>query len=403
MDIIKEIENLGLTAEQYESCLSDICDKLNGELDIEWEEIKDKYHLPWNKDTLRKASGTLLGGYAVAEYYKTKKQNVFSKDDIDNRLEQLRKEKIKLQTLNMERSRLDRESARQELFYENIGKNITTLPLPQLRPIIENISDTNSYVVALSDLHYGSTFKSENNEYSREIFKERLEYLLSYLIEFVKQHHLSTIAICALGDSIQGILRVSDIRINDTNVVQCIVEISRLIATFLNELSAYVEVDYYHVPSANHTQLRPIGTKSTDLIGEDFEYVISNYIKDLLVANNRIHVHLAEEGKQYIKLDIPCLDVYAMHGHQFKDTKASLKDLSHWLNANVDVMLLGHFHAGSEFTVGESFGDCEVLVAPSFIGSDPFSDRLMRGSKASVKIYGFDAFGHVESYKVVLN
>lgn len=48
--------------------------------------------------------------------------------------------------------------------------------------------------------------------------------------------------------------------------------------------------------------------------------------------------------------------------------------------------------------------DTEVLVSPSFIGSDPYSDSIMKGAKASVKIYGFDdIYGHTETHKIILN
>jgi hypothetical protein len=38
------------------------------------------------------------------------------------------------------------------------------------------------------------------------------------------------------------------------------------------------------------------------------------------------------------------------------------------------------------------------------IGSDPYSDSIMKGSKAAAKVYGFDNLhGHTETYKFILN
>ena len=45
-------------------------------------------------------------------------------ESLKQQIEDLRKEKIKVQTLNLERNRIDRSDARHELFYENIGKYI---------------------------------------------------------------------------------------------------------------------------------------------------------------------------------------------------------------------------------------------------------------------------------------
>ena len=47
------------------------------------------------------------------------------------------------------------------------------------------------YLVALSDLHYGATFKSENNEYSPEIAQDRLSYLTEELIQFIRNNKLT--------------------------------------------------------------------------------------------------------------------------------------------------------------------------------------------------------------------
>ena len=71
----------------------------------------------------------------------------------------------------------------------------------------------------------------------------------------------------------------------------------------------------------------------------------------------------------------------------------------------IDYLLLGHLHNGKEIPSFEGCcTDTEILISPSFVGSDPYSDSLMKGSKASVKIYGFnDIYGHTETYKIILN
>lgn len=325
--------------------------------------------------------------------------------ELDKKLEDIRKERIKLQTANIERSRVERSESRQEMYYEYVGKTISTLPLPSFCPI-DTISDDNiEYLMTLSDVHYGATFKSENNEYSPKIAKERFEILTSYLAEFIKKHNVKRIHIVALGDLVQGLLRVSDLKINDSSVVKATVEISRLIALFLNEISQYAFVEYYHAPTANHTQIRPLGSKANEIADEDLEYIISNYIKDLCSNNNRISINLAEEGKQYIEIPIGIYEIVAMHGHQLKNIENSIKDLSMIRRSFIDYLILGHFHNGKEIPCFEGYcNDVEVLVSPSFVGSDPYSDSIMKGSKASVKIYGFsDVYGHTETYKFILN
>ena len=148
------------------------------------------------------------------------------------------------------------------------------------------------YILTIADIHYGAEFISQNNEYSRDICKQRLEFLVGEIENFVNKHQINELTIVSLGDDIQNILRLSDLKINDTTIVKCVVEISHLISRFLNEISAFVNVEYYHIPYANHTQVRVLGAKANELGAEDLEYIISHYIQDLLINNDRVKIHL---------------------------------------------------------------------------------------------------------------
>ena len=326
-------------------------------------------------------------------------------EEIKEQRRELEKEKIQIQTANIERNRINRAESRHKMYYQYVGTAIQSLPMPDFRPLYSDFENKVEYLVTLADVHYGANFKSENNEYSPAIAKERFEYLSARIVSFVQSHKLRKIHIVSLGDLVQGVLRVSDLKINDSSVVKAVVEISRLVALFLNEISAYVMVEYYHSPTANHTQIRPLGTKASEIADEDLEYVIGNYIKDLCANNDRITVHLADEGKQYIEIPIFDYEIVAMHGHQIKNIETSVRDMSMLKRTFIDYLILGHFHNGKEIPSFESSCyDTEVLVSPSFIGSDPYSDSIMKGAKASVKIYGFDdIYGHNETHKIILN
>lgn len=326
-------------------------------------------------------------------------------EEIESQKELLRKERIKLQTVNIERNRIDRQEARRELWYEQVGQYIKTLDVPKLQDI--KVRRTNvKYIQSLADIHYGSTFKSFNNEYSREITKQRFEILKSKTIEFIKTKGLEEFYVIDLGDEIQGILRSSDLSINDTTVVKSVVEVSHLIAEYLNDLSAYCKIKFYDIVYANHTQIRYLGTKANEMMYEDLGYIIGNYIKDILVNNNRIEVVLPKEDDLYLDIeDIYGYNIIALHGHQVKNMESLLKDLTVQRRKLYDYALVGHYHSNANINNGESYcNDCEVLVAPSICGSDPYSDSIFKGSKSASVIWGFDEiFGHTETYKIVLN
>lgn len=408
-DFEKELSKYGLTTETYEQVCKDIDEKLNGEVDYDWSELKFKYNIQCNPDTIRKGSTTIFGGKFRSDYLKSKicsnPKDSSKEKELDKKIEELRRERVKIQTANIERSRLDRSESRQEMYYEFVGNIITTLPLPDFKPLRYGTTKEINYVVGLADIHYGSSFFSINNEYSPKIAKKRFEYLTGCLIDFIEEKNLNTLTIISLGDLIQGILRLSDLKINDSSIVKATVEVCRLIASMLNELSAYANIRYYHTPSANHSQLRVLGAKASELADEDLEYLMGNYIHDLCANNDRITVKLAKDGENFIEVKVAGNEIIAMHGHQVKNIENAVKDLSILHKKFYNCVLTGHLHNGKEIPSHESIlGDAEILICPSFVGSDPYSDSIYKGSKAAVKVFGFDKlFGHTETYKIILN
>ena len=321
---------------------------------------------------------------------------------IEEKQEELEKEKVKIRTLNMERNKINRTNGRVELFYENIKGCIEKIPLPNFELTNISKSKESEYLLAWADIHYNADFDTTNNSYSREECKRRLEYLTSNVINFCKEKNISKLNVIGLGDDIQGLLRVSDIKLNDTSVVESIVEISRLIANMLNEISSVCKVEYYHTMYSNHTQTRNLGTKKGELSREDVELLIGNYIKDLLSDNNRITVNLSSE--EYHSFELAGQNIIALHGHQVKSIKNIIKDYSQLHRKFYDIALLGHLHGGQSISVGEIDGNTEIKIVPSIVGSDPYSESLQLTSKAMSKIYKIERNkGIVEEYTFVLN
>lgn len=317
--------------------------------------------------------------------------------------ETLKKERLKLQATKLSESRYDRQDSRFELFYENIKDAIIRLEQPKLIRTSINESDT-QYILGFGDIHYGATYKSINNEYSRAECKRRFGVLLSYMEEFIKSKNISHLKIINVSDTIQGILRMTDLQINDIPVVDSVVEISRILAEFLNELSASCSIEYYHVPQANHSQTRPLGSKASEVATEDMERIIINYVSDLLSNNDRVEV-ITNFEKDYVDIKIFDFECFATHGHKIKDVKGVISDMSNRNRKFYSYAFLGHTHSANEIIVGEDeFSNKEVLTIPAFIGSDPYADSLFVGSKGMAKLYLFDRkYGKIMSKNIILN
>ena len=383
-------------------------ERQNSESDIEWQDITDErakyYGNIENRDTVRKGS-KLLYEYLNAGWDLSKTNSVSNDTDIDDKIRELQKERHKNQATAIELNRLNRQQDRFELFYENVKDAIQSLPVPHFKHDDSCLyKNQKEYILSLADIHAGANFKSENNEYSLGICEDRFNKLLNYMIAYVQEHNITKLDIAELGDSVQGLIHITDVKLNETSVVEAVVYIAKLISSFLNDLSEYCYIDYYHVPSANHTQTRCLGTKANELAAEDLEYVIANYIKDTLSNNNHIQVY-TNFGHEYIEIPIFNFNVIALHGHQLNNIQNSLKDLSMLHRKFYDYVLTAHLHASNDMTVGEGdSNDTEVLVCPSFIGSDPYSDKLMKGSKAACKVFVFDnKNGHIGTDKIILN
>ena len=197
-------------------------------------------------------------------------------------------------------------------------------------------------------------------------------------------------------------LRISDVTLNDIPVVDAVVEVSRLIATFLNELSKYTTIEYRHVLSGNHGQNRYLNTKANEMPCEDMERIIGNYIKDLVSNNDRIKVVLSK--KDYDSFEICRQNILALHGWQVKNIENSIKDYSMLHRKFYDICFLAHFHAGKTISVGELNGDTKVIVCSGFIGSDPYSDKLKKGTKGKCELFKIEEnLGITETYTIILN
>lgn len=323
-------------------------------------------------------------------------------DMIEEQCRELEKQRQKLYATKTEYTRQVRQQSRFELFYENVANEIKELAVPEFIGFDYSINNK-EYIITIADIHAGANFLTETNKYSFEEITNRFNKLLSQSINFVCQNQLTSIKVLCLGDDVQGILRLSDLQLNESSVVKATVFVAKSIANFLNELSKYCYIEYYHCPTSNHSQIRPLGTKASEVASEDVEYIICNYIKDVLVNNDRITVN-TNFGYEYIEIPIFDFKTIAMHGHTIKNIDNALKDLTYHKKTFYTTVFLAHYHAAKIGVVGEmSDTDCEVIVCPSFIGSCPYSDSLLKGAKPSCCIFGYDEqYGHTETYKIFL-
>ena len=375
---------------------------------ITWKELANIINEKWrdSEEEYRDESAYRKPFQSAKSYYEDVFSKMISNEYSDNIAEQKREleiERQKLYATKTEYTRSIRQQSRFELFYENIAKELITIEPPRFKTR-SYIHNNKCSVLTFCDIHAGAVFKNNTNNYSFNEITRRFEVLLSYMNDYVYKNDISRLKVIGIGDDIQGILRLTDLQINESSVVEATVFVAKTISHFLNELSSVCDIEYYHVPSSNHSQLRPIGTKASELANEDVEYIIGNYIKDVLSENSAITV-VTNFGNDYIEVPIFNFNVLATHGHRIKNIENYVKNISFKNRKFYDTIIVAHFHSGKEIVVGEGKNnDVEVLVCPSFIGTCPYADSPLLGAKASCKIFVFDEkYGHTDNYKIMLN
>lgn len=315
-------------------------------------------------------------------------------------------ERKKLQAMKNEIHKKTRIKGRNELMYEHVTaaiENQSSLPLPSFKVLQPNHKQR-AAILGFGDEHFGKEFKSLNNEYNEQIYLERMAQLLSETVETIQKESLNELVVLNGADSVEGMaLRVSQLTPLQYGFMDQVIKYSRYKVEWLKELSKYVKIKYIHIPSANHTELRLHGTSRGEMPKEDVERIIATYIHDMLQENERIDVPLYDDG--FVDFKLLEFEFVACHGHQIKNKKNVIRDLSQLKRKFYDYMYISHFHHGNMLTVGEAAGhNVQVIQLPSVMGSDEYSDSLMTGAKAGANLTIFESGkGRAIQYEYILN
>lgn len=370
----------------------DVADLLNGELGTNrspktWKNLYNSW-----KFMNRSADGASAGT-----------------EKFEQLLRDIRREKTQLTALKRDLLRAERENDRRSLFYDQLLDAVEPYSPPPASPLygVDYIRVTNrGYVLAFGDIHYGAAYEAKGNVYNTTVCEERFNRMYDEVACLVRDKGIDALSVVNVGDTIQGLLRLKDLTLNETTVVNAVVEVSRLIAHFLYRLSQMVRVDYYPVPSANHTQTRPLGTKANELSSEDVEQIIIFYVADLLRDNPCINVHIPDDGDT-VSFEVGGNKILALHGHQCRSTSPGdiAKSYSARDGVFYDTIIMGHTHAAEERVVdGRDGKDVEVLVVPSFCGTDPYGASLLKTNCPAARLYCYDPeHGHIATEKIMLD
>lgn len=354
--------------------------------DLGWKDIVDMTGLDVNPDTLRKAMQPKeFGGYAI---YKEFQSATTTDEEHREKLREIQRELQKVRDENLAIRENNRLTSRKENILEQVReyvKNVEPIAVPQ----VEYFGDSDTvFIGGIADAHFGKDiiindlFGSPMNVYNEQMFYDRMWNLFNHYVDIIKDEKISKIAFFDLADAIEGVLRLSSLQVIKYGIIESAVKYAKFMATWLSELSKYVEVDYYGC-LGNHDEIRPLGSKAGEFAKENMHYVVRELLVAYLSSNDRVNI---AQSSQIQYAEFKGIKVLATHGQNESNLVSSVKDYKEIYDVKVDIMISGHLHNSKQETVSLN---TKVIQFPSIVGIDDFSMKIKKSAKAEGKVILF--------------
>ena len=372
-----ELLKYGLTIDTYEAIIKDIDSKIDGENDYDWSELKDKYNVQCNSDTIRKSSSTIFGGKMRSEYEKYKSEqnnNSSSTDELDEKIQNMRKEKIKLSDARVEYNRLIRQEARKESYADMVKhiicENVEPINIPVRYTLFNSSTDL---LCHLTDVHCGIEIHNWKNDFDEDILKKRIEKFTSDILD-IRGMHQSENCYLGIGEILSGIIH-NNLRLqNNMDLMEQFKYVSELISAMLVRLANHFNHIYVYTTPGNHSRISP--KKEEALDGENMDILLPFYlkarmqnVKNITICDNTIEPEIA-------MFNIRGNNVFAAHGH--KDSPSNVvQNFTMMFNIKPDIVLLGHRHTNAMETVY----DTKVIQSGCVSGTDAYATSIRKTNK----------------------
>lgn len=370
-----------LTIQEKEELVRNIAQKKAGLIDLDWQEICEKYDLNISADTLRKAGvGIKLATDA----------NMLN-DKPSTTVAQISGgyvERQELRDLTRQVSKLYRSESRSELLREAVLDAVNHLDPIRINHC-KTISERNDFgrtlVVALGDFHYGADIHVTGlmgetlNEYNSKVFEERMERLLAEIRGIADKEQISQVKVFLVGDLIDGMLRQSQLMRLEFGMVESTIRLSEYLSYWLAELADGLYVDVY-ATMGNHSEVRPLKSKNREFEEENLEKIILWYLKARLDGEENIFVDA--ECKRYTMVDVEGFKFLLLHGDGEKGVVDIAKDTVNLYGRSIDYFVCGHKHKEQEWPSGNTNDGHSVIIrVPSICGVDRYAQSRGFGGK----------------------
>ena len=228
-------------------------------------------------------------------------------------------------------------------------------------------------ILQLSDWHYGIDVNTFWNVFNPDVCKQRVSKLLKETIEFCHFFGVSKLHIVNLADLICGRIHYTLRLQSRIDVITQTMEVSEILAEFINELTTNgVFVEYYDCLD-NHSRLEP--DKSASLNLESLVRITPWYLKERLKDNQNVRINANYYDEDIIDFEVMGYKIGGVHGHKDKPGKV-VEGLTLMTKQNFDLILTAHLH---HFNSDEK-NEVVVVSNGSLMGTDYYAKDLRLSS-----------------------
>ena len=240
-------------------------------------------------------------------------------------------------------------------------------------------------VLCVADCHYGAEWIVRGlrgeilNRYNPEVFGERMDDLLAQVREIIVKENISDVQLLLCGDSLDGMLRNSQLMKLRWGVIESCMRFSEHMAQWIAALSQYATVSVCGV-DGNHTETRTLNSKRGDFPGENLEKVIFWFLAERLKGVPGVFVDSVTEQRKH--LTVQGFNLLLTHGTDIKSLENAAKQTMLLYGEAIDYLICGHKHREQEYVSGYTDQGNSVLIrVPSVCGMDEYAQRLGYGGK----------------------
>ena len=340
---------------------------------------------------LNEATGSDYGECRYRKTYKAWKAGYdyaighANEETIQNELQRLKIEKVKLQDERTAVNKVYRDTARVEAIKELITTKIVPYDKKDFLNVVQYEDSGHDVIVCLSDLHTGAGIDSAWNKFDREILKTRLESYVAQVFNIIERHAAEKIHVLLLGDLINGHIHVNTRVQNNENSIEQVMTAAELVSNFVAELYEVCQnIDVYAV-SGNHSRVFP--TKDEQVAGDELEALIPFYMKARL--QNLPGIDIKTDKLDPTFGGFKARNSLVMYAHGDKDSPANVVEhLTMMVKQPIDLVFLGHRHTNGMTTVHGT----KIIESGCVCGTDSYAVGLRKNDvpQQAVAVIGDD-------------